>query len=309
MIISPKMKNIILPESYKFISAFLTFRCNLDCSFCVNYSSNKNFKRNRFDEMSGEDWVKSLNRIESSHGVPITFLGGEPSIHKDFIYIINNLKPELEIDIQTNLWWNKKKLDRFVREVSPERIKRNSPYPSIRVSYHPETMKEGERVVENAIILKENGFDIGMESVMHPSPLNLEALEKMSLKCKNVGLNFREKSFLGIYEGNDDLGRPFSITYGDYSKYPGAIFGKKSLNSMCKTSDLLINPEGDIYRCQRDILLTENSIGNLLNSNFQLSNKFRPCHNYGQCHPCDVKVRTDYKQKFGHTGVEIKDIN
>ena len=38
------MEKIILPDSCKFISAFLTFRCFLDCSYCVNNVSNEKFE-------------------------------------------------------------------------------------------------------------------------------------------------------------------------------------------------------------------------------------------------------------------------
>jgi len=41
---------------------------------------------------------------------------------------------------------------------------------------------------------------------------------------------------------------------------------------------------------------------------FQIENKFRECSKYGQCHPCDVKVKTNFKQELGHTSVEIKNI-
>ncbi len=308
MIILLKMKEILLPESYDYISAFLTLRCNLNCSFCVNNASSNCFQRKSFKELSGKEWVKALNRIKSRKEVPISLLGGEPSLHKDFIYIINNLKPELEIDILTNLWWDKNKLERFIREVSPERINRDAPYPSIRASYHPEQMGEGEKLIENVIRLKEVGFNVGIEAIMYPSPFQLESLERMAIRCKNSNINFRSKSFIGIYEGTDDIGRPFSVIHGNYSKYVGAVFTKETSKCMCKTSNVLINPNCDIYRCQRDLLLKENPVGNLLNADFQISDDFRPCSNYGQCHPCDVKVKTNNRQELGTTLVEIKDI-
>lgn len=36
--------------------------------------------------------------------------------------------------------------------------------------------------------------------------------------------------------------------------------------------------------------------------------KFRPCEFYGNCNPCDVKVKTDRFQVFGHTSCEIQHI-
>jgi radical SAM protein with 4Fe4S-binding SPASM domain len=77
---------------------------------------------------------------------------------------------------------------------------------------------------------------------------------------------------------------------------------------MCRTTNILINPSGDIYRCQRDLLLAENPIGNILDPNLKIGYDFRECSNYGQCHPCDVKVKTNSKQQLGTTLVEIKDV-
>ena len=91
-------KEIKIPENYKYIATFLTMRCNLNCSFCINaFDKSKEFSRIRFKEISGEEWVKALNKIEPKEGVPVTFSGGEPFLHPDFIYIINNLKPELKM--------------------------------------------------------------------------------------------------------------------------------------------------------------------------------------------------------------------
>ena len=36
--------------------------------------------------------------------------------------------------------------------------------------------------------------------------------------------------------------------------------------------------------------------------------EFRPCEFYGDCNPCDVKVKTNRFQIFGHTSVEMKNI-
>jgi len=302
------MEKIILPENYDYVSAFLTFRCNLNCSFCVNNSSSDSFQRNIYKEISGEEWVNVLNKIESPKNIPISFVGGEPSLHRDFIYILNNLDSKLGIDLVTNLWWSDDKVDEFIDKVSPDRINNHSPFPSIRVSYHPEEMKEGEKLIKNTKKLKDAGFDIGVECIMYPSPSQLESLEKMAIKCRADNIKFRPKSFIGIYKGKDDMGRFFSISHGDYSKYPKSAFSKKTYECMCKTSNLYISPSADVYRCQRDLLLMENPIGNISNPEFQLENIFRKCKNYGQCHPCDVKVKTNSKQELGTTLVEIKQI-
>src|SRR3989344_2765012 len=102
------MNTLKIPENYKYIAALLTMRCNLDCSFCLNAFSSKHFDRKAFAEIGGQEWIEGLNRIESKPEVPVTFSGGEPFLHKDFTYIINNMRRDLSIDILTNLQWGKR---------------------------------------------------------------------------------------------------------------------------------------------------------------------------------------------------------
>ena len=296
-------KEIDLPKEYKYkyIAAFLTMRCNFNCSFCLNsLDKGMNFNRLKFKEIIGEEWVKALNKIESQSEVPITLSGGEPFLHKDFIYIINNIKPELKIDILTNLQWGEEGLNRFIREVSPQKINRNSLYPSIRVSYHPEQMRNAEELVKKVKKLKDGGFNVGIYSILYPSPEQLSAINQMQFRCRDAGIDFRLKEFTGTYKGE---------FYGDYSKYPGCISRDNPKSCECKTSELLIGPNGNVYRCHRDLYTEENFVGNILDENFEIQDIFRKCVNYGQCHPCDVKVKTNYKQQLGHTSVEIKDID
>lgn len=296
-----KKEKIIIPEHYKYISAFLTMRCNLNCSFCLNsLDKNKEFNRTKFKEISGEQWVNALNKIESRGEVPITFSGGEPFLHKDFIYIINNLKSELNIDILTNLQLGEKGFERLIKEINPNRIKRDSPYASIRVSYHPEQMGDGEELVYNTKRLKDKGFSIGIWSVLYPSSEQLSSINQMQFRCKKAGIDFRLKEFTGGYKGE---------VYGNYSKYPKSFGSSELKNCLCKTSELLMSPSGNVYRCHRDLYSEENPLGNIIDKDFQIQDIFRPCKKYGECHPCDVKVKTNYKQESNHTSVEIKNIS
>ena len=86
-------EEIIIPPSCKYIALFLTMKCNLDCASCLN--SMPKHDRNKFEELPSEEWVKVLDRIKSRPDVPITFSGGEPTVYKDFITLVNNLKPSL----------------------------------------------------------------------------------------------------------------------------------------------------------------------------------------------------------------------
>jgi MoaA/NifB/PqqE/SkfB family radical SAM enzyme len=302
------MKSLRIPEQYNYMAAFLTMRCQLNCSFCLNAFDNR-FNRKGYEEISGKDWIKGFNRIEPRKGIPMTLSGGEPSLHPDFIEIINNTNPELDIDILTNLYWPDKKIDEFIDKVDPKRLKRDSPYASIRASYHPEQM-DPEKLVKNAKKLQDSGFDVGIWSVLYPSPEQLSAINQMQFRCKDNGIDFRVKEFTGDYKGE---------RYGDYSKYPGAI-GTMPMtdsdgfeyipagNCICRTSELLLGPDARAYKCHSDLYGEEDSIGNLLDEDFSIEHKFRKCKKYGVCHPCDVKVKTNYKQELGHTSVDIKKV-
>jgi len=291
------MKPLKIPETYKYISAFLTYRCNLKCSFCLNAFDEKFERSKQLEELAGEEWVKALNRIESRPEVPITFSGGEPFLHKDFLCIINNLRKDLNIDILTNLQWGEKGLEQFISEVKPERLRRNSPYASIRVSYHPEQMGNGAELVRNVKKLQDAGFSIGIWAVLYPSPEQLSAINQMQFRCKDAEIEFRLKEYTGAYKGE---------MYGDYSKYPKATVHEFREKVLCKTTELLMGFDGKVYRCHSDAYSKENPIGNITDPNFEIQDIFRECGKFGFCHPCDVKVKTDHRQKLGHTSVEIK---
>ena len=235
------MKPIIIPESYNYIAAFLTFSCNLRCSFCINdFESKARATKRRL--LSGEEWVEGLNRIVSRPDLPVTLQGGEPTLHRDFSYIVNNIKPELNIDVLTNL--RDEKI--FIDKINPNRIKRNAPYASVRVSYHPEIMQL-DPLVKEVLKLQNNGFSIGIWGVMHPTQ-EAEILRAKEY-CASLGIDFRIKEFLG--------------------EYGGKMHGTYRYESAC-------------------------------------DKKFRPCEWFGHCNPCDIKVKTNRFQQFGHSSVEIK---
>ncbi|TAN44516.1 MAG: radical SAM protein [Nitrospirae bacterium] len=281
------MKPIIIPESHNYIAVFLTLACNLRCSYCINRFEAGNFKKGH---ISGEEWVKGLNRIVSRPDLPVSLQGGEPSLHPDIFYILNNIKPELNIDLLTNLQFD---IDAFMSNVSPDRIKRDAPYASIRVSYHPETMQL-QPLVDKVLKMMKAGYSIGIWGVMHPKQ-EAEILRAQEY-CKSLGIDFRTKEFLGEYEGKQ---------YGTY-RYEGSCDKKGRKNVMCKTTELIIGPTGGIYRCHSDLYEGRQPIGNITDPEFEIEDKFRPCADFGHCNPCDVKLKTNRFQIFGHTSVEVE---
>jgi hypothetical protein len=60
-----------------------------------------------------------------------------------------------------------------------------------------------------------------------------------------------------------------------------------------------------VHRCHSDLYEGRQAIGHILDPGFEIDNKFRPCSVFGHCNPCDIKVKTNRFQIFGHTSVEV----
>ncbi|NVN99423.1 MAG: radical SAM protein [Geobacteraceae bacterium] len=285
-ILTEQLPKIVLPDSYNYIAVFLTLECNLGCSYCIN----------RFGELadpvkllSGDEWLAGINRLVSAENLPLTLQGGEPTLHPDFYRVVNGIRSDLNIDLLTNLEVHPQ---RFMEKISPERLKRDAPYASIRVSYHPETMKI-EALAARVLFFLDAGYSIGIWGVLHP----IWAAEVLRAQryCQELGIDFRTKEFLGEHEG---------VMSGHYS-YIDACDRNVRKEVQCRTTELLIGPGGGVYRCHSDLYEGRAALGNILDPDLVISNDFRYCDCFGFCNPCDVKLKTDRFQIFGHTSVEI----
>ena len=280
---------IEIPDHYNYIGVFLSLSCNLSCSYCINHTVGLNQRRKH---LSGKQWTEALNRLKSRSDLPISIQGGEPSIHKDFYEIINSVNLETRIDLLTNIQF---KTDVFMKKISSNRFDRNLPYPAIRVSYHPETM-DLEETITKVKILQENNYSIGLFTVDHPA--STEELKVAQQRCLEEGIKFKSKEFLGKLDGK---------VYGNYH-YKDAVFNPTPRTVECKTSELLISPEGFVYRCHHDLYNKKSPIGDILSPNFTIEDNFTTCEYFGKCNPCDVKLKNNRFQDFGHCSVEINEI-
>ena len=283
-----------LAKDCNYIAAFLTFACPYACSYCINSFESERGRYGRM--MRGEEWVRGLSRLtnlEQADGVvPITLQGGEPSLHPEFYEIINALPERIRIDILTNLSFD---IEEMIARVNPDRLRREAPYASIRVSYHPQQMDLDELLTKTHRLL-EAGFHIGIWAVRHPQQeeIVLAAQERAIAE----GIDFRLKDFLGYYQGK---------LYGEYT-YPDACSMQSQRQVQCRTTELILGPGGEVYRCHHDLYENYTPVGHILDPEFRHTGEFRPCDCYGHCNPCDVKVKTNRLQQFGHTSVEIRSV-
>ncbi len=279
---------ITLPDNFNYIGLFLTFRCPFKCSYCINRIDPNHDLGTA--ELDGQEWIDFISRLNAGN-VPVSLQGGEPGLHKDFVNIVEGALKYVKVDILTNLAFD---LNDFINRIDPNSINREAPYAPIRASYHPEQFNLNW-IIARLTYLQKHGFRVGLYGVMHPD--NITAMEHAANVCKDMGIDFRTKPFLGWH--NDKL-------QGDYA-YDGACSGETH-QKLCAPSELLLNPDGNIYPCHHHLYAQSGATGNIKNPFLKIDNSHRPCSSFGQCNPCDVKVKNNRFQQFGHTSVSIKDI-
>jgi len=280
-----------ITEDCNYIAAFLTMACPYHCPYCINEFESPRQSEQR---LTGKQWVEGLSRLadlQKEEGtVPGTHQGGEPTVHPDFYDILNLLPDRIRIDVLTNLWFD---VEQMIRRVDPARLRRPAPYASIRVSYHP-TEADPRELFDKVHRMIEAGFSIGIWAVLHPD--NESHILEVQQQALGEGIDFRTKEFLGFANGK---------LYGQY-KYPQACSMQIRREVLCRTTELLIGPSGNIYRCHHDLYAQSNPIGHVLDPAFQMTREFRSCDCFGHCNPCDIKIKTNRLQQFGHTSVEIR---
>jgi len=266
----------MLITGYNYIAAFLTFSCNSKCPYCITRLDGLCHKENA----KGVDWVHLINSMEVPEDVPITLQGGEPTLHPDFYEIVNNIKKEISLNLMTNLQFNIKK---FTQKIKTDKFYRKAPFPSIRVSYHIGQIKR-EKIIYKVKEMTDMGYSIGLYMLDHPK--NQEEIRIVSEKCLKLGVDFRLKEYLD--------------RQSDKSIFKYNI--EKDLPVKCKISDLIIGPDLCFYRCHYDLYTGKNPIPLRNQPDWIL------CNYPTRCNPCDLKIKNNRYQKWGHCSVEIEKI-
>lgn len=280
---------MLLNDNCNYIGLFLTFNCNMNCSYCIT----------RFDklkpvkELPLNDWLSTLSYITTRNDLPITIQGGEPTTYLYFYKLIRGLHAiGKRVDLLTN---GKFDVYEFARELNPTmfRARCHAPYASIRFSLHATT--DPIELLQKVRFLDVEGFNVGIWGVDHPDCC--EQNKRMAELCEWKGIDFRLKEFLGYHNGK---------LYGTY-KYPDAILGN-TRSVLCTPSEVLINPAGEVFRCHADLYNRRSSYG-FIGDKTLVQSQTVECSNYGLCNPCDVKLKTNRLQEYGHCSVYVEELN
>lgn len=282
---------------HNYVAFFLTLGCNLSCPYCINrHNRGLRVARLKHKYLTLKEWIDAANRLVLRSDLPLTLQGGEPTLYKDFYKFVNEVKQEIKMDLLTNMNFD---VDKFIKEAPVERFTRQAPYAAIRVSYHP-GQNDISDLIKKTLKMQDAGFRVGLYSVLIPDEKIREHIQEVKQKCSDLGIDFRTKEFLGEYQG---------ALYGTF-KYPDSICSRSLKYCRCKTTELVVDPCGLVYRCHSDLYLARSPVAHILDEDFTEKDidKFRDCYFYGECNPCDVKLKTNRFQIFGHTSVQIKDV-
>ena len=266
--------------------AFLTLTCSADCPYCIQKIVPEEFKKaRRATSLSGEEWVRLLNGIEHRSGQPLALTGGEPSIHPDFLYVLNNLEG-YTITVTTNLISKHfDDVDELIRDVHP-----TSPV-RFNTSFHPGSI-EPEEYIRRVKRMKALGLWVDQVAMVnHPG----SEFEEYRQIFRRHGLELRPQSFLGYWNGKlyptpDDPNvtndpREHGIT--DLKLYREGFSARKRQPIYCQTRRFLIGPDGWVYNCHYHLYSHKSPVGDLTKGEVHLKEGPYYCEDFGFCNPCD----------------------
>lgn len=125
----------------------ITQRCNYSCSYCASYDNTQPFSFKTLD-----DYIKAFEYLSKRYGnktIKLNFLGGEPTLFKQWVELVNWLSEHNYVpEITTNL--------SVPAETYVDKLNGNA-YNFITASYHPEFTTK-DKFKNNAKILSDKGY-------------------------------------------------------------------------------------------------------------------------------------------------------
>jgi len=259
---------------FKELATFLTFRCTANCRYCLQ----QGIDRNAYNEVEPKQWIDWLD-TSTFVGGKLSLIGGEPTIYKGFVDIIDALHNKYLITVTTNLnspLFND--MNKFLQWATSVRVRWN-------VSFHPNTLPV-EKFIDTVTRMRIGGAWVDQVAAVHTKEVvqHLPALLKA-----NIGFWLQCPTWIEdevLHPTKDELfkfgsGESMIVRYNNYEKFCG---NKEESTGLCYTGKFLVNPEGDTFRCHSDLYNNRCSIGNIF------IDTVRPnflCKNAGKCNPCD----------------------
>ena len=257
----------------KFIDFIITQKCTYSCKYC-SQSKSETKNKNIANKKTIDSFLNFIKNLEKDWEITIT--GGEAILHPNFYEIISEIKKlNFKINLITNFSFSLE-IYRKVFDILDNSLNRYD------ISFHLDEIVNFEQTLyklEKFINLKPQNtkttFLIPIYNIDDKKEKQIEKIIKIAKKY-NINYDFQHIRFLNTY----------SKIKSKEEKYLNKEKPNKTFSHLCFAGkySFVIYEDGEAYRCYSSRLLKSNSLGNINNKDFKLSNKPMPClHSYCTC--------------------------
>lgn len=295
----PMKEKIIEAPFESYFGVFLTLACSLACDYCVQKISMPQQPIAHYHTVSGRSWVEALNSIAArtkkrflrpAKKKKVSITGGEPTLHPDFVYIINNLDHNWNITVTSNFTSSSLKKDiGFLRQIKRKRgLKFNG---SFHFLYTPI-----DKFIENTLKIKKAGLFVHTLFIVgHPG--YIEEIQRYRKRLLEIHPLVKLQRYLGYHQGKlYPLEHGYDIEYQqqdgirNYKDYREGFSQNARQPIYCRMNKVLFAPNGDIYNCHYKLYTGhKDKLGNLFANDVHivLPQDYFLCQDFGFCNPCD----------------------
>jgi MoaA/NifB/PqqE/SkfB family radical SAM enzyme len=251
------LRNLALKHFKKFdgrMRCYLTLRCNLQCAYCVNQCFERTESRiSEYSPADGDKWISAINREKRD----VILTGGEPTLHPDFIEILNGIDQSLDVMVYTNFKWSESFLECFLSQA-----KRT---PIFYGSYHPSSGDPRNFIRIIKTLRRNRRFRGSLHAIdsKQNDDLRMEALSRIESEGFEIKLDSDQSSL-------------FECASRKFRK-----------NVECLKQIILIAPDGYRYPCVSKMVRRRNTLENIFTAPPGPEKVSTLCSDYGYCAPCD----------------------
>jgi len=229
----------------------VTGNCTYDCRYCVlHYKEPYHYPT---------ETLELINKLAETKNIILTLFGGEPTAHPEFLKILGDLDPCIDLGIFTNL----SKGEGYFQKILDIR-----PNIKFETSFHPSqsNFKDYYKKIE---FLMTKGVSVSV-AFMYDTPYNMlrECYEELCKICPDVTLfkidyhdqNLSSNEMSWFMNENKNKSRKITVTYEKdgvtltKETTPGFLWANninnfKYFHCDCGKSCFYISSQGDVYPC------------------------------------------------------------
>ncbi|HRY28507.1 MAG TPA: radical SAM protein [Elusimicrobiota bacterium] len=279
------------------------YSCNFRCPYCFYTLTGWHELAKKSTYKSAEEWKRVWHRLYEKYGsCHIRITAGEPFTYPGFVDVLAALSQEHWVQVTSNLSL-RPLLEDFVRRANNRRVE-------LDCTFHPFEAKF-EDFLQNVLLLRGRGFIANVCYLAYPP--QMARMEEFKRRFKENGIHMNMAVLWGRYAGKE---YPHAYTPEEkrwIKEVIGYEIGPETVGlepiptkgKICGAGQryAVIHADGRAVRCGQ---LGEETIGNILDENFELFQTGRPCpSDYCRCKEFQMAWEEEEKQALLQRG-EVK---